>query len=436
MGEVIGTPRLSLIPPSSVRPMLTRRQFLHTTAAASISFALPALSARAADRRGAERQKSLIVVWLAGGPSQLETWDPHPGTAIGGETKAIDTRLAGVQIGEDYPAVAEVMDRFSVVRSLTSKEGDHERGTYYLLTGYRPDPSVTHPSLGAIVTRELPSKSLEIPAHVALGSAAPFSQPRGGYFGPQFDAYKISDPGRGLSNATARKGEDRQRRRLAGLEVMNRSFAAGRGEQAKRTRHEQTTQEALQMMTSEQLAAFDIESEPAEVKAAYGDSNFGRGCLVARRLVETGVRTIQVVLDGFDSHVDNFGIHRSRANDLDPALAALVTELETRDLLASTAVLVIGEFGRTPRVNPLGGRDHWPTGFSCLLAGGGLRSGVVIGETDPTGEALEPSDPIGIEQIYATLLTTLGVDPAFEEYTPIGRPLRLADADPIDRLLA
>ena len=137
-------------------PTFTRRQFLHTTAAASLSFALPALKSEAAEKRGSERPKSLILVWLAGGPSQLETWDPHPGAAIGGETKAIDTRLTGVQIGEDYPAVAEVMDRFSVVRSLTSKEGDHERGTYYLLTGYRPDPSVTHPSLGSIVTRELP----------------------------------------------------------------------------------------------------------------------------------------------------------------------------------------------------------------------------------------------------------------------------------------
>ena len=415
--------------------MWTRRQFLHTTAASSLSFALPALTTEAADRRGAEREKSLILVWLGGGPSQLETWDPHPGTVIGGETTAIETRLPGVQIGSDYPGVADVMDRFSLVRSLTSKEGDHERGTYYLLTGYRPDPSVTHPSLGAIVTRELPSKTLEIPPHVSLGEGSPFSSPRGGYFGAEFDAYKVHRPGEGLGNAKAHAQQDRQTRRLEALRVVSQTFAQGRKRQVDATRHQATTDAALKMMTSEQLTAFNIDTEPEAIKTAYGDSNFGRGCLVARRLVETGVRTVQVVLDGFDSHVDNFAIHSRRAADLDPALATLVSELETRDLLESTAVLVLGEFGRTPRVNPLGGRDHWPTGFSCLLAGGGLKSGVVIGETDPSGDSLTPSDPISIEQLYATVLQTLGIDPAFEEYTPIGRPLKLADASPIDRLL-
>ena len=421
--------------------MLSRRDFLrhaaqHTSVAAGLSFALPAMSARAADRRGPERAKSLILVWLAGGPSQLETWDPHPGTAIGGETEAIDTAIPNVQIAADYPQTAAVLDRFSVLRSLTSKEGDHERGTYYLLTGYRPDPSVQHPSVGAIVTRELPAPQLEVPGHVMLGASAPFVKPRGGYFGDQFDAYQINEPGSGLQNIDDQVPVTRRQRRLRGLEVVSQAFAAGREPVAEATRHAETTAAAVKMMSSEQIAAFDLTDVPDSVKAAYGDSNFGRGCLVARRLVETGVRSIQVVLGGFDSHVDNFGIHSRKAGQLDPALASLVTELEDRDLLASTAVVVLGEFGRTPRVNPLGGRDHWPTGFGALVAGGGLRPGEVIGQTDPTGESMQPSDPVGIEQLYATVLTTLGIDPAFEDYTPAGRPLRLSEGEPIARLLS
>ena len=429
---------LTRFPNQRSAQLLGRRRFLksgmHAAAAASgVSLVLPPLSARAADRRGTERPKSLIFVWLAGGPSQLETWDPHPGTAIGGETAAIETRLPGVQIGSDYPAVAEVMDRFSVIRSLTSKEGDHQRGTYYLLTGYRPDPSVTHPSLGAIVTRELPDEKLEIPPHVMLGTAQTFAQGRGGYFGDQFDAYRIDEPGGGLVNIASPVDAARQQRRLSGLEVVGRAFARGRD--TDRTRHAATTRSALDMMQSEQLVAFDTADETAEIKAAYGDSKFGRGCLVARRLVETGVRAVQVALDGFDSHVDNFRLHTRQAGMLDPALATLITDLEQRDLLASTAVVVLGEFGRTPRVNPLGGRDHWPTGFSALLAGGGLKAGEVIGATDPTGETTQPTDPVTVEQLYATVLQTLGIDPGFEEYTPIGRPLKLIDGEPIARLL-
>ena len=413
--------------------MLSRRHFLNATATAGLSFLLPTLPTRAAERRGEERPRSLVLVWLAGGASQLETWDPHPDTEIGGETRAIDTRLPGVQIGADYPQTADVLDRFSVVRSLTSQEGDHERGTYYLLTGYRMDPSVRHPSLGAVVTHELASPTLEIPPHVMLGTAAPFAQGRGGFLGDRFDAYQIAEPGGGLSNVKSRTSESRQQRRLSGLDIVSQAFATGRP--VDRTRHSATTEEALRMMTSEQLAAFRIDDEPEEVKLAYGETTFGRGCLTARRLVEAGVRVVQVVLDGFDSHVNHFNIHRSRAEELDPALATLTRELEQRDLLESTTVLVLGEFGRTPRVNPLGGRDHWPTGFSCLIGGGGIRPGQLIGETDPAGEKTEPTDPIRVEQLYATVLTSLGIDPAREEYTPIGRPLRLADGAPIDRLL-
>lgn len=401
-----------------------------------LSFALPALDIWAAERRGAERPKSFLLVWLAGGPSQLETWDPHPGTAVGGPTKAIDTSFGGVQIASNFEQMADVMHHYSLIRSMTSKEGDHERGAYYMLTGYRPDPTVTHPSLGSVVTHSLGGGGLEIPPHVSIGDLNPQFHPRGGYLGEELDAFRVNNPGRGVPNMEARVNDERAKRRLENLDIVSGSFRRRVGSRLDGTLHEVNTEKALEMMSSEQLKAFLIDEETDATKAAYGDSRFGRSCLVARRLIETGVRAVQVSLSGFDTHANNFETHDSKAAELDPALAALTKDLVERDLFDSTAVLVMGEFGRTPKVNPLDGRDHWPTGFSAILGGGGLNSGVLIGETDPTGEKINPSDPITIEQLYATILTTLQVDPGHEIMTAVGRPMKYADGSPIERLLS
>lgn len=413
---------------------LNRRHFLQLAAGMGLSFAVPGLGLRAAERRGVERQKSLITLWMAGGPSQLETWDPHAGTEIGGPTGAIKTSLPGVQIANLYPRVAEQISHLSVIRSLVSKEGDHERGTYMVKTGYRPDPTLIHPSLGAIVVHERPDDQIEIPQYVSLGNSEFPS--RGGFLGDRFDPYRIAAAGGDAQNLKKSVDDERQQRRLANLDVVGKSFAQGRRRKVDATLHQHTIEAALRMMTSEQLDAFDLSAEPEAVKLAYGDSDFGRGCLVARRLVETGVRSVEVNLNGFDSHAENFLAHRNRAKDLDPALASLVHELVQRDLWQSTIVLVIGEFGRTPKINPLDGRDHWPTGFSCLVGGGGLKSGVLIGETDPTGKNKDPSDPIEVPALYATILQALGVDYAKELLTPIGRPMKLCEGEVIPRLAA
>jgi hypothetical protein len=415
-------------PASSV----TRRDVLQVAAGWGLWFALPPLDLRAARQRGAERQKSIITLWLAGGPSQLETWDPHPGTKIGGPTTAIDTSIPGVQIASHYPQVAEQLQHLSLIRSMVSKEGDHERGAYMVKTGYRPDVTTIHPALGAIVTRELPDPQIEIPMFVSLGPA-PFRS-RGGYLGDQFDPYHVYEPGQNGQNLDPYLPADRQQRRLKNLDVVSKSFSRGRRLRTEQTLHQHTVDAALRMMNSDQLKAFRLDDEPAAVKAAYGDSNFGRGCLVARRLVEQGVRAIEVCLDGFDTHADNFTGHELRGQILDPALASLVKELRQRDLWESTVILVIGEFGRTPAINPANGRDHWPTGFSCLLGGGGLSSGVVIGETDPTGEKKDPSHPVEVKDLFATILQTLGIDYAKELRTPIGRPMKLCEGSPIEQL--
>ena len=412
----------------------SRRDFLRVSAATlGLSFAVPGLAVRAAEARGAERKKSFLTIWLSGGPSQLETWDPHPGTDIGGEVQAIKTTIPNVQIADLYPQTAEQLHHVSVIRSLVSKEGDHERAAYMLHTGYRPEPTLVHPSIGAIASHEMPDSKIEIPQFVSLGSS-PFP-PRGGFLGDKLDAYRVFNPGQSGANLRPNVGDDRQQRRLKNLEVVSQSFRRGRGLRLDQTLHQHTVDAALKMMTSDQLKAFQVDDEPAAIRDAYGRLPFGTGCLVARRLLEVGVRSIEVSLDGFDSHASNHVAHVNRAKELDPALATLFKDLADRDLLQSTVVLVIGEFGRTPKINPLKGRDHWPTGFSCLIGGGGLRSGAVLGATDPKGDKAEPEHPIEIANLYATVLQTLGIDYTKEIITPIGRPMKYCDGRPIEQLL-
>lgn len=411
---------------------LSRRSWLQVAAGLGVSFALPALNARAANERGAERQKSLLVVWLAGGASQLETWDPHPDSATGGRVKGIKTTLGEALIADLYPQVAEQLGELNLIRSLTSKEGDHERGTTFMKTGYRPDPILTYPALSAIVTHELPTPNIEIPTHVSLGDG---NMPaRGGYLGDSLDAFRVYDPGRYLHNMKMHVADERRERRVASLDVLSKSFAQGRQVQADKTLHQLTVERALKMMSSEQLKAFELDEEPAAIKAAYGDSRFGRGCLVARRLIETGVRAVEITLGGWDSHANNHEGHVTQAALLDPAFATLIKDLKQRDLLQSTVVLCASEFGRTPSINPLEGRDHWPKWFSCLVGGGGLKKGLVIGETDPAGKA-DPKDPIQVQDLYATLLKMLGVEHSKEFITRIGRPIKFSDGTPLERLI-
>ena len=411
----------------------SRRDFLRFAASSlGLSFTVPGLEGRAADQRGSERARSFLTIWLGGGPSQLETWDPHPGTRIGGEVKAIATTIPGCQIADLYPQTAEQLHHLSVIRSLVSKEGDHERASYMLHTGYRPEPTLVHPSIGAIATYERPNDAVEIPQFVSLGEAN--FPPRGGFLGNRFDAYRIFNPGEKGQNLVSLVDQDRQTRRLESLSVVSSTFSRGRKAKAEQTLHQHTIDAARRMMTSDQLKAFSVETESNELRSAYGDTAFGKGCLVARRLLEVGVRSIEVSLEGFDTHVRNHEGQSARAKTLDPALSTLIKDLADRDLLQSTVVLVTGEFGRTPNINPLEGRDHWPNGFSCLLGGGGLASGLVIGSTDPEGAAQRTDDPIEVADLYATVLNRLGIDYAKEVITPIGRPMKFSSGKPIERL--
>jgi hypothetical protein len=412
-------------------PKIDRRGFL---ALAGLGWLTPLghLLARQSERTG-EPARSVILLWLGGGPSQLETFDPHPGSKIAAGTKGIPTALKGVQLAEGFERLADRMDRVALIRSMVSKEGDHERGTYLMKTGYRPDPTVEHPSIGAICCHELPAAGTDIPRHVSILSGRWPS--RGGFLGGAYDAFQVGDPSGKLPDVTARVPVIRDQGRLRDLEVVERAFARGRKGQVDATLHRQTIAQARVMMTSEQLRAFDVSQEPAAARASYGDTPFGRGCLAARRLVEVGVRCVEVTLDGWDSHANNHEIQRRLVGQLDPAFAALLADLEARDLLRRTVVLCCGEFGRTPHVNVLGGRDHWTNGWSLALAGGGLRGGFVRGQTDPQGTQ-DPASPTSVEDVHATILAALGLDPAHENLAPAtGRPVKLSTGQPIREIL-
>lgn len=421
-----------------------RRTLLKVAGLGGICWLTPLAEILALDQEKQPRgkpAKSVIVLWMAGGPSQLETFDPKPDSRIAGGTKACPTNIPAVQVAEHYEQMAEQMHRVSLVRSLVSKEGDHERASYAVKTGFRPDPTLVHPSLGAILCHQL-SDRVEIPRHISI---LPGQWPaRGGYLGAQFDAFKVFDPQGPIPDVAPLVSDERFKRRIADLTVVEKEFARGRLKQLEgnRTLHSATTQSALKMMSSDQLKAFDVKQESASWLDAFGDTPFGRGCLAAARLTKVGVRCVEVTLDGWDSHIDNHDIHKRQAGILDPAYAALLRYLDEHQLLESTIVLWGGEFGRTPKINPVGGRDHWPHGFTMALAGGGIRGGQVIGETSstPPEEAKDwgqfIKDPRQIGDIHATVLHALGVTFAKEVLTPIGRPMKLCEGQVISELLS
>lgn len=416
--------------------MTDRRGMLQRLGTAGLSFLLPCMSQAAANRRGDDRPASLIVLWMNGGMSQLETWDPHPGTVSGGLTKAISTSASDVQISHLLPGMAQQMHECLLIRSLHSKEGDHERGAAFVRTGYNPEPTLAYPTLGSVIARQLPQAKLQIPPYILLNPRIPV--PEGGYLGNEWNAFRVFRPGDKVANLTATVPDERLQRRLQGLDVVGREFARRRPLAEQLTLQQDLTRRAVQMMQSEQLAAFQVDDEPASLQDSYGRTDFGRGCLVARRLVETGVRVVEVTLPGFDTHISNHEGHITQCRILDPAMSTLLQDLRQRDLLQSVIVLCISEFGRTPRINPADGRDHWPGWFSCVVAGGGFRRGAVVGATpaDIPGEKPPlPQDPISIPEVYATILSQLGIDGSQEVITPVGRPIRFASTAPNLRLL-
>jgi uncharacterized protein (DUF1501 family) len=376
-----------------------------------------------ASRAASAKAQACIVVYLNGGPSQLDTFDPKPGTPTGGPFKSIATRARAIRLSEHLPHLADQADKIALVRGLTSKEGNHQRAQYLLHTGYSPNPTVVHPALGAWVSKRLGDPSADLPPFVSLGGpSAP-----AGILGVENGPFVVQKAGGMPDNVSLSRGvsEARFARRTAGLDVIERHFQAETSDPMV-TGRRAVYAKARRLMQSPHLWAFDLSQETATLRAAYGDSDFGRGCLTARRLVEAGVKLVEVVLDGWDTHQNNFGRVKDLSTQLDPGMGTLLHDLAQRHLLESTLVVCVGDFGRTPTINANEGRDHFPQSSFAVLAGGGARGGVVHGVTDADGKNVV-RDATTVPDLFATIATLLGIGLDVEAIAPSGRPIKVTD---------
>ena len=402
-----------------------RRRFLHTLGGGLFgALAASWIDPRAARAAPASPAKATacIVLWMAGGPSHVDTFDPKPGSTAAGPFKAIRTSAKGVSFCEHLPRVAEQAQHLAVLRGMSSREGNHDRARYLLHTGYAPNPTVTHPALGGWVSEEL-GASGDLPSFISLGGPSATAGFLGAQHGPFIVQSAVEAP-QNVARASGIGAARFEQRRLA-LEKIEAHFAA-EATDTKIDGRRAVYDKAIRMMRAPGLGAFDLSVEPKAVLDAYGDSDFGRRCLTARRLVESGVRLVEVTLDGWDTHLDNFGRTQKLMGALDPAMSALVSDLQKRHLLEKTLVIWMGDFGRTPRINGNDGRDHHPGAWTAVLAGGGVRGGVAHGQTDATGDTVA-SGKIAVPDLFATVAKQLGLDPDKSFDTPSGRPISISD---------
>ena len=412
-----------------------RRAFLGGGLGGLLSATIPAWQARAdlaaADRPQTRRPKSCILLWMNGGPSHLDTFDPKPDTDVAGPVKAVKTSLPDVRFSEYLPQLAERARHLAVVRSMTTKEGNHDRGQYLMHTGYAPSATLKHPSLGAWAGHESGDRNADLPNFVSIRGPSVGA----GFLGVEFNPFIVQQPSEGVRNLPLPRDVDAARfaARREALAIAQRHFR--RSAEAAVAAHDAVYAEAERMMNSPRVKAFDVAAEPTAVQRRYGENDFGRGCLMARRLIEAGVRFVEVTLDGWDTHYDNFTAVKNLCRVLDPAYSSLVDDLRERDRLDDVLVVWMGEFGRTPKITSVEGRDHWPAAWSAVLAGGGVRGGQVYGATDAEG-AKVVADPVGTADYFATLATLLGMDPTREAMSPVGRPIAISDnGRPITRLI-
>jgi hypothetical protein len=422
------------------RRVVARRDFLKYSLAAPAACGLATTPLTFTDTLAAEaeslrrRGMACILLWMQGAPSQFETWSPLPGHANGGETKAIPTSVPGIQIADNLPHCARAMDDLAIIRSVTSKEGNHQRATYLLHHGYLPMGGVKHPTLGANVSQQLAAQQIgdaanELPSFVQIGGRLANSG-GGGLLGIDFDPFILQSATRPPANTTPSSAPARFERRLALLDSLESAatadgFAAHGGERVVANQHK-LVRRAAEMIHSPKMEAFDLDREPAQLREAYGEGEFAAGCMMARRLVERGVTFIEISSRGWDTHFDNFTRTRELAGQVDQPTAQLVADLKQRGLLDRTLVIWMGEFGRTPRINPRAGRDHYPRAFSAVLAGGGVRGGQVIGKLDKSGSEITDR-PVLVTDLFRSVYHALGIDADYENISANGRPIKLVD---------
>jgi hypothetical protein len=402
---------------------VSRRGFLRGLGACAAGLAglgwLDFLTLHAEQLRKAHR--SCILLWMAGGPSQFETFDPKPGADTQGSTRAIPTAAPGIAVAEHWHKVAGVAKELAVIRTMTSKEGNHGRATYLLHTGYSPSGGIVHPGFGSIVSRELGRADFDLPNFVSI---------RGQSIGPSFlgvqhAPFVVLDPNRPPDNLAAPVARDRLNRRLGLLHELEEPYArSGAADQVRD--HQALYRQTAHLVLSPRVAAFNLDREPAKVRAAYGRSPFGQGCLLARRLVEAGVPFVEVESSGWDTHGNEVPSLKRLIPPVDQGMAALITDLKVRGLLEKTLVVWTGEFGRTPRINLTAGREHFPSAFNTVLAGGGVKGGRVIGATNKLGTEIAER-PVTVPDLFCTFCESLEIDARHENESNVGRPIKIVE---------
>ena len=384
-----------------------------------------------------KRQRHVILLWLAGGASQLETWDPKPGRPTGGPYRAISTAVAGIQISELLPKLAQRIKHTAVIRSLNTRVGDHGGGAQLMHLGRRPEPTMDFPDLGAIVARELGRADSQVPDYVSIYSATEgrrWGKGMSGFLGARYAPMFLTEemvPANIHRPETISEIDHQQRSDLRKL--LARRFTRDR-HSAVVASHNSAYQRVRGLMASEKL--FDVSQEPEKMRARYGPTQFAEQCLIARRLVEAGVPFVKVGRAWWDSHGQNFETHRELCADLDQAMSTLLDDLQERGLLQQTLVITLAEFGRTPRINGSLGRDHFPNAWSASLSGCGIKGGTVYGKTDQDGNTVVDGE-IGAGDLFATIFEALGIDHK-KSYHLGSRPVPLTDfgSEPIKEVLA
>jgi hypothetical protein len=402
---------------------IIRRDVLRLGAGSGLAGWLGARQARGDG--GRTPASACILLYMAGGPSHLDTFDPKPGRKTAGDLRAIAGSVDGIQLSEHLPGLAARANHLAIIRSLTSKEGNHDRARHLMHTGYPPQGGVDHPAFGSLVS--------EVRTHVGLPGYVAIAGPGedSGFVSALHSPFPVKNPTKPVRYLAHAKGLDDERfaRRLGLWRDLEHRFGAGRGGAYARSQLE-VSEQAVSLMRSPGAAAFDLDGEPARSREAYGPSEFGQGCLMARRLVEAGVPFVEVTLNGWDTHQDNFPRVKELGAVLDRAMSALIDDLAARGRLASTLLVWLGDFGRTPRINEKGGRDHFPACSSAVLAGGGVRGGQVIGSTDPDGAEVRDR-PVTVPDLYRTIASALDLDPDRVRMAPTGRPIKTVDGGQI-----
>jgi len=368
------------------------------------------------------KAEHVILFWNGGGMSHIDTWDPKPGRPTQGEFSPINTSAPGVQISEIFPRLSKQMHNAALIRSIAGTQGAHGRASYNLQTSYLPGPNLRHPGVGSVVVHELDNNS-DLPPYITISGQAP----RASYLGQKCEAYYVAAPGEKDPYLAFPSGISQVRgdRRLEQLAKFNQRFLDKKND-TRLTSTQTSIEDAVRLMRSPALEAFELDKVDSTTLERYGDTNFGRGALMAKRLVEKGVRFVQVNRGGFDTHSNNFPAMSNHGEVMDPALASLVEDLSESGMLEKTMVIMLSEFGRTPRINDNAGRDHWASVFSCFMAGGGIKGGQVIGSSDEDG-AMPKDRPVEVADIHATMCHAMGIDHEKEVMTPLLRPMKLVD---------